>query len=194
MLKKEFIYRDILFQVLEKNNRKLTQLDLSRKFNISLSTVNNAIKPLKQMNSINVNSKNFIISDPKKILYYWASLRNLNKDILYETRINLPVNKIEASMPDNIVFAAYSAYKFKFKDVPSDYSEVYVYGDESLKKRFPENKNTPNLFVLKKDKFIDDYSKTNSIANTFVDLWNISSWYAKEYLKALEVKINAVLE
>ena len=98
MLKKEFIYREILFQVLEKNNRKLTQLDLSRRFNISLSTVNNAIQPLKQMNSIQINLKNFIVSDPKKILYYWASIRNINKDIVYKTRVDLPVKKIECCL------------------------------------------------------------------------------------------------
>jgi predicted transcriptional regulator len=194
MLKKEFVYREILYQSLENKNRKLTQLELSKNFGISLSTVNNAIRPLKEMNSIQVNLKNFIVTDPKKILYYWASIRNMNKDIIYKTRVKMSVKKIEANMPDNIVFASYSAYKFRFKDVPSDYSEVYVYGDESLKKRFHVSKNTPNLFVLKKDKFIENYGKLSNIANMFVDLWNLKEWYARDFLRALEVKINGILE
>ena len=62
--------------------------------------------------------------------------------------------------PGHAIFAAYTAYKFKFNDVPADYSEIYVYGDESLKGRFPPNKGVSNLFVLKKDNMIEKYGKT----------------------------------
>lgn len=189
----ELVYREILFQAMEKKNRRLTQLDLSKKLKISLSTVNYAIKPLKKMNAIKIKLRGMEIIDPKKILYYWASIRNIEKDIIYKTHADMPVRKIENSMPDNIVFAAYSAYKFKFKDVPADYSEVYIYG-ENLEKRFPASKKIPNLFVMKKDPFIEGYGKTTTLAQTFVDLWNMETWYAKDFLKAMEAKINGILE
>jgi len=92
-------------------------------------------------------------------------------------------------MPKDTVFAAYSAYKFHFKDVPADYSEVYVYDDDEVKKRFSPNKNTPNIFVLKKDANCD-----MTLANIFVDLWNLSEWYAKDFLNAMEERINGLLE
>lgn len=193
MKNKELVYREMLYQAMEKKNKTSTQAYLAKALNISLSTANNALKPLRKMGAVKVNPRNFVVTEPKKVLYYWASIRNLEKDIAYKTRLNMPVREIEKSMPDDAVFTAYSGYKFKFKDVPSDYSEVYVYGAD-LEKRFSPNKNTPNLFVLKKDELAEKYGKTATIAQLFVDLWNIREWYAKEFLKALEAKINGILE
>lgn len=192
MKKIEFIYREMLDQVIEKKNNTLTQSELSKKFKVSLSTVNHALKPLIKMNSIEIKQRCFNVIDARKILYYWASIRNLEKDIIYSTRVNLTAREIEKHMPRDIVYAAYSAYCFKFKDAPSDYSEVYVYGCDSLEKRFKKNDKPANLFVIKKDEFIK--GKTTSLAQTFVDLWNIKTWYAKEFLKALEARINGLLE
>ena len=152
MKKTELIYRAILQSV--ENKTVLTQLELAKALEISLSTVNNALLPLRKMGAIKVNRRNFHVINVKKILYYWASVRNLEKDIIYKTRAEGIVSEIEKQMPPNVVFAAYTAYKFKFKDVAADYSEVYVYcNDADLKeliKRFPKNNNNPNLFVLKK--------------------------------------------
>ena len=138
MKKIEFVYREILYQVLEKNERRLTQSFLSKELNISLSVINHALKPLRKMNAVDVKQRGFDVIDAKKILYFWASIRNLDKDIIYKTRVEMPVYKIENSMPDDVIYGGYSAYKFKFKDVPADYSEVYVYGDISIKERFPQ--------------------------------------------------------
>jgi len=194
MKKIEFVYREILYQSLEKKNNKLTQLAIASKLNISLSTVSYALKPLRVMGAVDVRLKNFIVVDKRKILYYWASLRNISRDIIYKPRVGKPVQKIESEMPHNIVYGAFTAYKFKFKDVPADYSEVYVYGSDDIKKRFSENKNVPNLFVLKKDDLMEGYGKTATLAQTFVDLWNLKEWYAKEFLIALENKINGMIK
>lgn len=190
MKKIELVYNEILFQALEKKNKKLTQKNLSKLLDISLSTVNYALNPLKEMGAIQINQRNFTVINPKKILLYWASIRNLNKDIIYKTRVNKGISQIEKFMPASIIFTAYSAYKFIFKDVPADYSEVYVYADNlsEIKKRFPENNQVPNLFVLKKEKI-----NSLTIANLFVDLWNLKEWYAREFLNKLEEKLNAIL-
>lgn len=194
MKKLEFVYREMLYQALEKHNRTLTQLSIAKKLKISLSTVSHALQPLKNMGAIEIKLKNFKVIDPKKILYYWASYRNLEKDIVYKTRVEQPLRKTESEMPSDAVFGAYSAYKFKFNDVPADYSEIYVYGEtEEMKKRFPSNKKTPNLFVLEKDNFIKDYGITTTLAQTFVDLWNLKEWYAKEFLEALKKKIEKLI-
>ncbi|MBI2522880.1 winged helix-turn-helix domain-containing protein [Candidatus Woesearchaeota archaeon] len=198
MKKIEFVYREILYQLLEKKNNKLTQLAVASKLNISLSTVNYALKPLRAMGAVDVKLKNFTVVDKQKIIYYWASLRNISKDIIYETRVDKPIQKIESEMPANVVYGAFTAYKFKFKDVPADYSEIYVYGSDEIiddiKKRFPESKNVPNLFVLKKDSLMENYGQITTLAQTFVDLWNLKEWYAKEFLMALEEKISNLMK
>ena len=159
---------------------------------MSLSMINLSLKPLIKMNAIKINQRSFDVIDKRKILYYWASNRNVEKDIIYRTRAEKPTKRIESEMPADVIYTGYSAYKFKFKDVPADYSEIYVYCNDvkEIEKRFPKNDKNPNLFVLKKDR----NNKEITIAQIFVDLWNLKEWYAKEFLKAMEEKINGLLE
>ena len=195
MKKIEQVYREILYQAMEKNNKSLTQLGLTKRRGFSLSNVNLALKNLEKINGVKINKMNFKVIDIKKIIYYWASSRVFERDIIYKTRIEMPIREIESNMPD-LIFGAFSAYKFKFKDVPADYSEVYVYANEQqlniIKKRFPEIRGTKNfnVFVLKADENIDKYGKTSTIANIFIDLWNLKQWYANDFLKELEKRIN----
>jgi len=188
----EEVYREILFRSMEKKENNLTQSQLASSLNISLSIVNLALEPLKRMNAIKVKNRGFDVIDKRKILYYWASIRNIEKDIVYETRVERPVMKIESEMPNDAIYGCYSAYKFKFKDVPADYSEVYIYSNDinEIKKRFPKKDNNPNLFILKKDPNM----KEMTLANIFVDLWNLKEWYARDFLNAVEERINGLLE
>lgn len=196
MKKIEQTCRELLWQWIEKENFIATQKGIATKLGISLSTVNYALKPLRRMNAIKVNPRNLKIINAKKILYYWASLRNIYKDIIYETRVEESVKDIEKKMPANTIYTAYSGYKYKFNEVPADYSEVYVYASDlaEIKKRFPFNKNPPNLFALKADGNIEKYGKTATIANIFVDLWNLKEWYAIDFLKALEARLNEIFK
>ncbi len=189
MKKNELVYREILLEAMERKNKSLTQLVLSKRLGISLSTVSNALKPLRKMGAVNVRLKSFEIADTRKILLYWASIRRLERDIIYAARATLAAVEIEKAMPSDVVFGAYSAYKFMFKQMPADYSEVYVYAGrlEEIRKRFPESKGPPNLFVLKKD-----FDKM-TVAHLYADLWNIREWYAREFLKALEERIHGLL-
>ena len=197
MRKSELVYREVLANVAHKGTRH-TQLELARALKISLSTVNNALKPLRSMGAVRVKRRGFEVVNAKKLLYYWASVRNLEKDVVYQTWVDVKgtVAEIEKEMPAGVVFAAYSAYKFKFEDAPADYSEVYVYcSDEGLKelmKRFPKNVDKAdihNLFVLRKD-FADNQMP---LAHIFVDLWNLKEWYAKEFITAWEEKLHDIL-
>lgn len=195
MKQAEQIFREILYQAMEQKKRTLTQAGLSRELKLSLSAVNSAVKTLERIGALEIRQRSFLVLDLKKILYYWASIRNLPRDLIYATRVEAPVREIEKMLPDNnIIYTAYSAYKLKFKEVPADYSEVYVYGEESIKERFPERKGPPNFFVLKKDCSLNKYGKTTTLAHTFVDLWNLKEWYAKEFVKAWEEKMHGILE
>ena len=195
MEKRELVYRELLRGFLELGKAVFTQLELSGALNISLSTVNNALLPLRNMGAVKVKRRSFDVVNAKKLLYYWASVRNIEKDIIYKTRVGFKgtVAEVEKAMPPGVVFAAYTAYKFRFNDAPADYSEVYVYcADSGLKeviKRFPQRGNNPNLFVLSKD--FDDTGMP--IAHIFVDLWNLREWYARDFVKAADGKIGGIL-
>lgn len=200
MKQAELIYREILYRAMEKNEKRFTQSELSKRLGISLSIVNSAVQRLNGLGALRVLQRSFNIIDIKKALYFWASARNLKRDITLSGRVDMSVRDIERNMPAKAVYTAYSAYKLRFKDVPADYSEVYVYANENeieiIKKRFFNNGNKkdlrPNLFVLKKDDLIEKYEEI-PIAQIFVDLWNLGEWYAKEFINALDKKIEGML-
>lgn len=169
-----------------------TQKEIAERLEISLSTVNNALKPLARMGAIEKRNFGFNIVDREKILAYWANKRNPEKDIAYRTRLEMSITEIEKTMPSGIVFTAFTAFKIKFGEVPADYSEVYVYADEEelkeIKKRFPESKGPENLTVFIKPEGFSG-KKIVSDELMFVDLWNLKEWYAKEFVNALREKM-----
>ncbi|MEM3370061.1 MAG: helix-turn-helix domain-containing protein [Candidatus Micrarchaeia archaeon] len=194
MKKKEIILRELL-DLTVTNKLKTTQLELAKRLGVSTSTVNNAIKDAVRLGAIDVKRTGLLVIDPKKLLLYLASIRNLQRDIIYETSVPASVIEIEKNMPAGVIYTMFSAYKFHFDEVPADYSEVYVYADEKvleeIKKRFPKKNGPSNLFVLRLDPALVHLSKENiaSLVQIYVDLWNARQWYAKEFLTALEKKL-----
>ena len=192
----EEVYREILFNAMEKKEKIFTQSEMSKKLGVSLSIVNAAIRKLNSIGAIKIHPRNFQVLDIKKIIYLWASIRNLDRDVMFQARIDAPVREIERILPD-IFYTAYTAYKLRFEDVPADYSELYVYGSEDelelIKKRISgfnvsENSRNPNFFVFKKDPSMNLYKKI-PLAQIFVDLWNLKEWYAKEFINSMEGKL-----
>lgn len=169
-----------------------TQKEIAERLDISLSTVNNALEPLARVGAIEKRNFGFRIIDKGKAIAYWASARNLEKDIVYKTRADMPITEIERLMPSGVAFTAFTAFRLRFKEVPADYSEVYVYANEEelaeLNKRFPQKEGPSNLIVLLKPK---NFKVENIVPNEllFVDLWNLKEWYAKEFLNALRQKM-----
>ena len=200
MDKQDAIYR-LISEKFTEGKVEFTQKDIAHELGVSLSTVNLAIKKLNSISAVKVYKKSFNVIDFGKLMIFWATRRNLNRDIVYKTASDLPVNEIERSMPDNVAFTAYSAFKYLMGNTPADYSQVYVYADsdslDEIRRRFPERKGVYNLFVLSPDvhlsKSIDNKSLKNSsvsIPQMFVDLWNINNWYSKDFIDALEKRMN----
>ncbi len=196
MTKKEIILREIIEKAVQKRQFECTQSDLAKTLGFSSSTVFNALKIARSQGAVKVMKKNSRVVDLEKLLYIWATQRNVAKDIAYAAFVPNSAKEIEGLMPDGVLFGAYSACAHAWGDAPADYDKVYVYADarelEEIKKRFPAAKvgASANLFVLKKDPFIDRYGKTDTgPAQTFADLWNLKGWYAKEFLNRLKEKI-----
>lgn len=191
MSKKETIWRHILTEAFEKRRYTFTQKDLAAHFAFSTSTIFNALKAPRGMGAIEVTGRFFRLIDAEKLLLLWATHRNMKKDIIYRTHSDAPARKIEGEIPPDITFGAFSAYRLKYNETPADYSLVYVYAEDadSVKKRFPPQKGYQNIFVLKSDPFLEQYGKITPDVQTFVDLWNITEWYAKDFREALKSKL-----
>jgi hypothetical protein len=158
-----------------------------------LSTIFNALRVPRREGAIKVGGRSFSVIDLEKFLYVWATNRNIEKEIIYETHVSKTPKEIEGLMPPKVVFGAYSAYNRKYSGAPADYDKVYVYANqetlEEIKKRFPKIKGYANLIVLKSDPSLDRSGAVTSDVQTFVDLWNLKDWYAKDYLNELKKKI-----
>lgn len=191
MQKKEIIWRYILEESFKKRPITFTQKEIAERYHLSTSTVFNALKIPRQLGIIDITGRYFRLRDAEKLLMVWATHRNLKKDVLYTTNVPMAPREIEGMMPPDVVFGAYSAYRLKYDDAPADYSQVYVYTKnlEEIQKRFPPHKGTPNLYVLNSDPHLDEFGGLTPNSQTFVDLWNVSEWYAKDYLKALREKM-----
>lgn len=195
MKKIEIIWRELLYQAIEKGNRQFTQKGLAEKFNLSTSTIFQALKVPRKMGAVRVTGRFFVLEDPDKLLYHWASVRNLKRDIIFSTRVELQVLEIEGKAPPDAVFGGYSSARQQLTEPPADYDKVYIYSQNlsEIKKRFGFKKGSTNLIILQPDKFLTNYGQTTTLAQTFVDLWNLPEWYAKEFTGALRKKIDELL-
>ena len=193
MLKKEVVWREILHQAIANKKYKTTQKEIAQKYNFSLSTVFNALKNIRQTGAIEAGAKGIRLINLKKMLYFWATFRKLEKDVIYKTNVPKNVKQIEGEMPPEAIFGAFSAFNKKFKNPPADYDKAYVYIKEKelnkIKERFPFKKGYGNLVVLKADSWLKSFGQITPDCQIFVDLWNLPEWYVADYLEDLKKKI-----
>src|SRR3989338_5819925 len=105
MLKLEQVFREVLFQA-ENGKKVFTQKELALLLGISLTNVNHAVRQLERMHAVKINPRNFELVSPAKVLFYWASVRNLSNDVVFSARIDKSVSEIEKSMPAGTFFTA----------------------------------------------------------------------------------------
>lgn len=194
MKKIEIIWREILEE--SKTTAAFEQKKLAQKYGFSTSTVFAALLPLRNIGAVTVTGRNFRVGNFEKILLFWATHRNLQKDIAYRTHVDLPILEIEGMVDNQTVFAAYSGARMLLGLSPSDYDKVYVYHPQpdNLMERFPKSDNkNPNFFVINPDQYLGKFGKTTPPSQTFVDLWNLSDWYADEFIKVFKEKYYAGL-
>jgi hypothetical protein len=163
-----------------------------------LSTIHHALRVPTEMGAIRKTGKAFVLHDFKKLLYYWASVRSLSRDVLYATTSDLPIREIEGLALPGSLYGAYSAASRLLGEPPADYSKVYFYiaahDLAAFQHRFPPSSRPPaNTFALKMLPVMPQYGPTTTLVHTFVDLWNLSDWYARDFIRTLEEKIDALL-
>ena len=142
MLKQEAVIREILCQFLY-NNDIIDQQQISQSLNVSIGLVNKVISRLQGMGAVSKTGRRYSVTSFRKILIFWSSLRNLQRDILFSTRVLGSVREIERDLPDGSLLTAYTAFNYRFNEAPADYSEIWVYVQDEMifefKNRFPLN-------------------------------------------------------
>lgn len=197
MKKIEFIWREILYQTIEKRQTRFQQQALASLFRISSSTVNAALAPLRELGAIDVGGRGFAVIDYEKILYHWANHRSLRHDTALRLSISLSIQEIEGFLPPKTIPTAYTACRERFGSVPSDYDAVWCYHNkpQHVRDRFTAHitdRGRLNLSVLTADPYLWRYESL-PLAQLFVDLWQMHDWYAKEFIKSVKEHIDGLL-
>lgn len=188
MLKMERVYRQLLKELLEDGKSSFYQKEIAQKCSISIGLVNYSLEPLERIGAVEKKGRGFTIADPRKLLMHWATLRNLQGDILGELRGS---KDAEVEMPPEAILTAYSAAKIYYGIVAADYGEIWVYSDlEALRERF--SGGPTKIIALKPDEHLKSLGRT-PLAQVFVDLWNIPTWYAREFMLAVRDRIDGIL-
>jgi len=182
MFKIEYIWRELLDRVIEERNPDFTITELSKKYSLSTSVVNHALIPLRNLNIVKINKTLSKVVDWERLLFFWATRRNLKKDIIYSTFSPLPVYDREGLMPSEVISTGFTSFRYLLNKTPADYDHIYFYSNkiEKITKRFPNNKRPSNIFILRPDPYLLK-SKKLGLAQLFVDLWNLPEWYAREF-------------
>ena len=190
MLKIEYVWRELLNRVIEKGSPEFTITELAKKYSLSTSVVNHALIPLREMNIVKINKTSSRVTDWERLLFFWATRRNVKKEIFYSTFSPLPIYDREGLMPPEVIPTVFTAFRYYFKQTPADYDHIYLYSEkiEKIIKRFPISKHPPNIFILKQDPYLLK-SKKLGLAQLFVDLWNMPEWYAKDFTDAVFLEI-----
>ena len=195
MKKVNRVLREILYRVYGRYEFFMSQKALAQACGVSMDTVNRLVAKLNQFRSIEKKPLGFRVTEPEKILTYWATTRNLARDITYSTYSPNSVSEIEGDMPPGSVFTMFSGYHLRFKETPTYYEEVYVYADQdAVKRKFPESQaDRRNLFVLRQDPYLERTSKNGAapIAQLYVDLWQLGGSPANRFLLELKKKLKA---
>ncbi len=197
MKKIEFIWRHILYETVERRFTRFEQQKLAALFCMSSSTVNLSLAPLRKLGAVRVGGRGFEVVDYEKILYHWANHRDVAKDIAVQVRVNLPIATLEGELPSHATPTGYTAVRERFGEAPADYDTVYCYHPDPsvVMRRFEKfvSKGAPNLFVLRADPHLSRYGHTIPRAQLFVDLWNMTDWYAKDFVRRVKEDIDGLL-
>jgi len=150
------------------------------------------------MGAVRKTSKFFVLEDFEKLLYYWASVRDLSADVVYEGYAERSVMELESEVPAGSIYAAYSAVRRKLGEPAADYSRVYFYLEEERREegreRFGENRSREaNVVMLKKMEGMEIYGQMTSLVWSFVDIWNLKDWYGKDFIKQLRREFDELL-
>ncbi|MDP1722604.1 MAG: helix-turn-helix domain-containing protein [Candidatus Gottesmanbacteria bacterium] len=194
MKKIEYVWRELLYRTIEQRKPVFGQQELAAMLGLSSSTVNLALAPLRRLGAVTIGKRHSEVIDYEKILYHWANHRAFSHDIKASLHLDIPVREIEGRLPTGTIPTAYTAVHELFGEPPADYGKVYCYHHDPqvILKRLTGDSSTgePNLFILHADPHL---GSSVSLSQLFVDLWNLTDWYAKDFCNFVKAKIEEKL-
>lgn len=184
----EAVWRDLLVAALDRGQRRSSITRLRDELGFPASTIHQALERPRSIGAIKAGFDGVRVLDPKRLELLWAARRDLAADVVYQTRVAMPVVSIEARLPPSAIPTAYTAYvRMEGRNLIADYDQVVVYGNtHEIRRRFPPRKGKANLIVLDQDPLLARYGVVAPRCQVYADLFNLSSWQAQRFLHAMD--------
>jgi DNA-binding transcriptional ArsR family regulator len=189
--KTEILWRHLLVEALEHDNRRTSVTELSERFALAPSTVHRALVVPREMGALDTVRSGLVLRDPMRLLLHWAGTRRLAHDRPFRIHTGLPVSEIQDRLPASAVPTGAAAYARRFRNDVADYSVVYCYHDDpsAVVALFPDEFGEPDLVILEPDPFLSDYGDIASVPQTYVDLFVTAGWQAQRFLHAMSERL-----
>jgi hypothetical protein len=186
--KTEAVWRHLLVAAWDRGSRRTSLSELSRELDFPMSTLHQALVRPRSIGALRGNANGLRVLDPRRLQLLWAARRDLERDIVYSTRVPLPVREIEARLPASVIPTAYTAFvRYEGVNLVADYEQVVVYGSAAeTRRRFPRRRGEPNLLVLEPDPLLRRYGAVAPRCQLYADLFNLPTWQAQRFLDALD--------
>jgi hypothetical protein len=157
--KTEVVWRHLLVSAWDENRRRSSLSELSHQLELPASTVHQALERPRSIGAVRGNASGIRVVDPRRLQLLWSARRDLERDIVYSTRIALRIREIEARLPASAIPTAYTAFvRHEGVNLVADYEQVVVYGTVAeMRHRFPPRRGEPNLLVLEPDPLLPRY-------------------------------------
>ena len=190
--KTEIIWRHLLVEAIERENRRSTISDLAERFDFAASTVHRALVVPREIGAIETLRSGLVTRDPMRLLLRWAGTRRLLRDHPFTIHTGLPVKEIQDTLPIGTVLTGAAAYAQRFSNDVADYSVVYCYNanPESVLEFVPDKRGEPDLIILEPDPFLSDYGSLASVPQTYVDLFTTAGWQAQRFLHRMNERLD----
>ena len=198
--KQHLVWRHIADMVLERQESTVTQQAIADELEVSKALVHHALIPLRGSGAVEVVGKRLVVRDVKKVLLHWAVHRRLDRDIVLALGGEDTPDATVRSCPPGLSFTSFAGYVRRYAEHPAPYAIVRAYIDpnaEALRKelveRFPRPRGPgdPGLVLHAADPALARAKPAIvSAAQLYVDLWNEADFFAMDYLRALDRRLN----
>lgn len=192
LTKNEVVWRHLLVEAIEQENRRSSISELSRTLNLAPSTVHRALEVPRAIGAVDTSHTGLITRDPMRLLLHWAGARNMANDRPFKVHTGLPVLEIQRRLPAEAVVTGAAAYARRYRNDVADYTAVYCYHPDpaTVLGSVPDKLGEADLVVLEPDPLLDNYGDIASVPQTYVDLFVTSGWQAQRFLHRMNERLD----
>jgi hypothetical protein len=192
LTKTEIVWRHLLVEAIEHENRRSSITELSRTLGLGPSTVHHALTAPRAIGAIESMSSGLVTLDPMRLLLHWAGTRNITRDRTIKVRTGLSVLEIQQRLPSDAIATGAAAYARRYRNDVADYTTVHCYlsNPGSLLRSLPSKAGEPDLVIMEPDPLLRHYGEIASVPQTYVDLFVTSGWQAQRFLHRMNERLD----